>query len=157
MKEIGHSQIPGMPADSNGFTIIEILSVLVIIGIISAVAVSKMASTGAYNVVVEAENLKNHLRYSQSRAMSNNESWGISITGSSYTLQKNGSTAPVSLPAEDSATYSLKDGVSITSGDQVITFDDLGSCGNSSFFITLSRQGNDARTVTVTRKTGFIH
>jgi MSHA pilin protein MshC len=158
MKIIGKYQISNAPANSNGFSMIEIISVLIIIGILSAVAIPKMLSTDVYDVLMETETLKAHLRYSQIRAMSHNEAWGIEITGStSYTLQKNASTAPVNFPNEDSATHSLTNGVRITSGNTIISFDDLGSPGNTDINIILSNQGGNSRTLKITQETGFIY
>lgn len=158
MKRIGKYQISKMLANSNGFTMIEIISVLIIVGILSAVAVSKMTSTDIYDVVMETEILKTHLRYSQIRAMSHNGTWGIQISGgATYTLQKDGLTATVNLPNETSATHSLSNGVHITPGTIAITFDDLGSPGSSDIVITLRKQGENPRTLTITQKTGFIH
>ena len=147
-----------MPVSSGGFTIIEIISVLIIIGILSAVAVSRMPSTDVYDVVMESEILKTHLRYSQIRAMTDNQSWGIRISnGNAYTLQKSGSVAPVNLPNENSATHVFANKISAIPGTVTITFDDLGSPGDSDIVITLRHQGANPRTLTITRKTGFIH
>jgi len=158
MKRIGKYQISNGLADSNGFTMIEIISVLIIIGILSAVAVSKMTSNDIYDVVMETETLKTHLRYSQIRAMSYNGTWGSQISGgTSYTLQKDGLTATVNLPNENSPTHSFASGISATPGTTTITFDDLGSPGNADIIITLNKQGHNSRTLTITQKTGFIY
>lgn len=147
-----------MLANSNGFSLMEIICGLVIVGILSAVAVSRMASTDVYDVVMEIETLKTHLRYCQIRAMSHNETWGIKITsGTAYTLQKNGSTASVNLPNENSATHTFESGVRATPGTTTITFDDIGSPGNNDIVIRLRKQGKEARTLTITQKTGFIY
>jgi len=64
----------------SGFTLIEVISVLMIIGIISAVVISRVGSTAAYSLVSETETLKGHLRYAQFRAMSDKVSRGIGFT-----------------------------------------------------------------------------
>jgi len=158
MGKKGKYQVFKLSVNSKGFTIIEIISVLIIIGVLSAVTLSKMDSTDIYDVVKEIEILKTHLRYSQIRAMNHNESWGIHISdGTSYTLQKNGSIAPVNLPNKDSATHAFAKGIKTDPGTQVIRFDELGSPGKSDIIITFKKQGKNPRKITITRKTGFIH
>ncbi len=153
-------------SSSNGFTLIEIISILILIGIFSATVVPKIASTSIYEISTELETLKTHLRFAQSRAMSHNQPWGISITGSSYTLQKNGSTAPINLPNDTSATHTFANGVSIASGNRVVTFDDMGNHpGNSDIIVRFNgpsspvpgcSQQSGAFSITITKKTGFI-
>jgi len=55
MKEIGDNQIPNSKFNSNGFTLIEIISVLVIIGILSAVIIPRMTATDVYDVMSETQ------------------------------------------------------------------------------------------------------
>ena len=140
---------------NHGFTMIEVIAVLVIIGIISAFLLFRASSTESYRLISEVGTLKGHLRYAQLRAMSDTVSWGTAYTSSSYTLQKNGAMAPSNLPNEDSATHAFQSGVSITSGASTISFDEWGSPGGSDISITLSA-GTDSRTITVTKNTGFI-
>jgi prepilin-type N-terminal cleavage/methylation domain-containing protein len=74
-----------------GFTLLEIIAVLVIMGILAVVAVSRSLN---YNVEVYAgaDALKAHLRYAQTLAMNSNLNvgassiWGISGTANSYWL-----------------------------------------------------------------------
>ncbi len=148
--------INGSGKNTHGFTIIEIIATLVIMAIISAVAISIFSSTDKYKLVSEVEILKTHLRYAQSRAMSDTVPWGIVLNGCSstdcsYTLQKN-YAATSNLPNENSPTHTLQKGVIVSSGLPV-TFDNFGSpVGNLS--ITLSAGGN--RSFTVAANTGFI-
>jgi MSHA pilin protein MshC len=155
----------GYRKNTHGFTFIEIIAVLVIIGIMSAVAVTIFSSLDKYKLISEVEILKTHLRYAQSRAMSDVAlSWEIVISededGYLYTLQRNGDLISYpdddlisypSLPNEDSATHRLQDGVTASSAN--ITFDIWGSSGAKT--ITLSTD-DDSRNITVTANTGFI-
>lgn len=140
-------------SNNSGFTLIEVIAILTIVGIISAVAITKLSSTASYSVMSEADIVKSHLRYAQLRAMSDEEPWGISFTAGSYTLLKNGVTATTNLPNENSAIHNLQSGVTITSGaGTTISYDNWGSPGNTNKVIILS----GAETITVTKNTGFI-
>jgi prepilin-type N-terminal cleavage/methylation domain-containing protein len=73
-----------------GFTLIEIIAVLVVLGILAVIAISRSIS---YNVEVYsgADTLKTHLRYAQTLAMNSNPTagvsvWGMSCNGTSYWL-----------------------------------------------------------------------
>lgn len=73
-----------------GFTLIEVIAVLIIIAVIAVVAVSRSVDYSA-EVYAGADALKAHLRYAQTMAMNSNPSsgaavWGISGTVSSYWL-----------------------------------------------------------------------
>jgi MSHA pilin protein MshC len=76
----------------NGFTLLEIISVLVIMGILAVIAVSRSVNYDT-QVYAGADVLKSHLRYAQTLAMNSNPAaigvpviWGISGTGGSYWL-----------------------------------------------------------------------
>ena len=90
---------------------IEIIAVMVIIGVLAAVAVSRVISTKEVSAITERDILKSHLRYAQLRALGDDKSWGISCSGTTYTLLRNGTTAPYSLPGEDSAVYNSKNNI----------------------------------------------
>jgi len=137
-----------------GFTLIEVAAVLVILGILAAVAVARLTSTASYSVISEAEILKTHFRFAQMKALSDvNATWGIAVAAGSYTLQNNGAEAAIILPGAESATHSFPSGVSSTA--QTITFDTWGSPGDADLTLTLSGGGESA-TITITRNTGFI-
>ena len=141
----------GSRRNAHGFTLIEIIAVLVIIGIMSAVAITIFSSLDKYKLTSEVEILKTHLRYAQSRAMSDTVSWGIYFSGGPhYTLQRNGDPISYpSLPNENSNTHNLQGGFSV-SGLPVI-FDNFGSPGVADIDITVG-----TRLFTVTANTGFI-
>jgi len=151
--------------DQNGFTMIEIISVLVIIGIISAVALARMSSTRDYNVISQVEVVKTHLRLAQSRAMNSSRVWGINISGSStYSMFDNGNVANViRLPNQNADNVTLPDGMTITTG--IVSFNPWGkpytdaagtAAQNATRIITLTNKSGDARNITITANTGFI-
>ena len=139
-----------------GFSLIEAIAVFLIMGIIAAVVISRYSSADLYQLVSEEGILKDHFRYAQFRAMSDQFAWGISLSGNSYTLQKDVAIAPYSLPGEDSQVHVFPSGVSISAGSgTTVLFDQWGSPGAVDQSITLSA-GSDSRTITITKNTGFI-
>ena len=162
---------------SRGFTVIEIIAILLIIAILGVVVVSRMTSTKPYNVAAEVETLKANLRYAQFRAMSdadkrvssNATTWGISFSGNSYTLQKTEvGVVPTTtnFPGDNSPTHNFPGGISLTTslGTPVtITYDAWGIPSVSGTPITLDltitikiTDGTSSQTITVTKNTGFI-
>jgi len=140
-----------------GFTMIEAIVVLVILGIFAAVVAVRMSDTSAYDLSSQVEVVKNHLRYAQIRAMNTDTVWGINFTSATtyYLFQGVGSATPVLIPGEDSVTIDLtakKSGLTITppTGGRV-TFDSYGSPGSAT--IAIATNGG---TITVTQNTGFI-
>ena len=153
-------QTVGSIKNRNGFTMIEVVAVLLIIGIISAVAVPRIIGTSDSDLSSQVEVVKTHLRYAQIRAMNTDTVWGINFTSTTYYLfQGVGSTAPVLIPGEDNAIVSLttkKSKLTITppTGGSV-TFNSYGSPGGGDVTIgTNAPAPNDV--IKVTKNTGFI-
>lgn len=157
-----------------GFTVIEIIAVVLIMAIVGVIAVSRMTSTKIYNVAAEVEILKANLRYAQFRALSdadktlnsNATTWGISVAANSYTLQKTeaGATTNPGLFGESSSMHNLATGISITTSQGIpitITYDAWGipSVAGTPITVDLTitvTDGASPKTVTVRKSTGFI-
>lgn len=136
---------------SRGFTLIEVLAVLVVLVVVSAIVVSRGTDVDkeAYS---QAAVLKAHLRFAQSLAMIHNtESWGVAFAGGSYTLLHNGQPAGIAWPNDPGATHNLPDGVTLTASSPSLFFDEWGSPGPSTVTVTLNGES-----ITITRNTGFI-
>lgn len=149
--------IPRLRRDNlgeRGFTLIEVIAVLIIAGIVSAVAISRGVSASSFSLSSETQILKTNLRYAQAKALSDNTSWGLTLTSGSYTLQNNGANSSNVLPGESLATHAMPAGVTCA-GAATVTFDHWGSPGTTTQTITLSG-GGDTNTITITRETGFI-
>jgi prepilin-type N-terminal cleavage/methylation domain-containing protein len=104
---------------NSGFTLIEVIAVLIILAIISAVAVSRVGSNES-NLRAELDDLKAALRYAQqmSIASDNTVAFGITVTANDYTLVRTGGTGnqPL-LPGESSSSHTF-------SGDRKCDSDD---------------------------------
>jgi MSHA pilin protein MshC len=151
-------------AAMRGFTMIEVVVVLLVIGVLSAFAMSKYSSTATYSLKSQTEVIKNHLRYAQTRAMNSNDYWGINFAGSSYTFfSSTNPSTPVMLPGEDSSVATIPYGITTTTG--IVVFDTWGKpytdaagasiqTGNRNIIVSLT--GEPSETITITENTGFV-
>ena len=157
--------------NNRGFTLIELISVLLIMGIVAAVVISRVG-TSNNEVIAQMEVVKSHLRYAQSRAMNSDLVWGIRFDTDKYWLFKEGDiTKKVTFPGEDPneepdtdpEDVSLPSGMSV--GTQIVSFDDWGRpCENavgtphesdSNIPITFSPSLSN-HLIVITKITGFI-
>lgn len=167
----------GRLGNKKGFTLIEVIAVLIILGIISAIAISRATGTDEANLRAEVDTLKGHLRYAQYLALNDmytsdtsaadyatRTQWGIKRATNSYKLVKyvggaELSTTPFNLPGESSSTHTFKAPIQAT-GAALILFDSWGSP-----YSTTSDKFTAAATITltpgpesitITPETGFI-
>jgi len=142
MRVVAQNNFRVLP-DSRGFTIIELMMVVVLIGILAVSVVPKFVDTSAISLVGAAAMVAADIRYTQELAMSTNSSKTIVFTTSNdnYTV--------------DSRNVDLPSKVSISSG-MTFTFNSLGeptTGGGSS--VTLSA-GAETKTITVENYTGRV-
>lgn len=150
--------------NASGFTLIEMITVLVIAAIVGAVILYRGSGNEGAKAVTEVDRLKAHLRFAQYLAMNNVSPvrWGIQINGQSYTLVRNltgdGATfdQPYDLPGENSATHNL---APLSATSVTILFDEWGTPYNgttklsSNAIITLNP---GSQSITISAGTGFI-
>jgi MSHA pilin protein MshC len=97
--------------NERGFTLIEIIAVLIIVGIVAAVAIGSVMNTAETNMISQANVIKNHIRYAQSMAMKRGDIWGLKCDGAAYWLFR--TNAPdtqanqIIIPGEDNVQISL--------------------------------------------------
>ena len=82
--------------NNSGFTIIELLTVIALLGIMAGIAIVSMGNPQGFQSLAEAEALKANLRFTQSKAMSDlpGNVWSLNITSADYTIRRNGA-API--------------------------------------------------------------
>jgi MSHA pilin protein MshC len=101
--------------DHRGFTLIEIVAILIIIGIVAAVIINRAIGTSETSRVAQENVIKNHIRYAQSMAMKRGTIiipvWGIKCDGTAYWLfRTNAPDTPanqVVLPDEEGVKVTL--------------------------------------------------
>ena len=155
--------------NNSGFTLIEVIAIVIVMGIVTAFAVGRVADNKP-ELLAQTQVLKIHLRYAQSRAMNSNDNYGIQsdAAGDTYSLFRyNGATGVVlvNLPGEDSNQIDLSAiGLSMDAGI-IVSFDSKGipyednsggiQIGDRTLTLTTS-SGLDSENIIITQNTGFI-
>jgi MSHA pilin protein MshC len=152
-----------------GFTPLEVLVVLIIIGIISMIVVGR-SDIGQTDLMAQTEVIKSHIRYAQSRSMNSDKIWGIrcDAIGPSYWLFVDGDPDDINhqrkLPGEESYTVDLSQ-YKLTLTTATLSFDTRGRpCDDddgtqplvNDLSLTLSANDGATTTIRITRNTGFI-
>ena len=172
----------GLPSNkarpSSGFTFIEVVAALIILGILAAVAFSRFTAINA-SAMGEAEIFKACLRYAQQRAMGDISTWGVSIDNANqYSLFTNNPSQknnPI-LPGVGGTSRALPSGVTVAATNSTLTFDyrgrlvtgaGPGAAAGTEYLkngtypamagsdATVTFTGESDVTVTVSRQTGF--
>lgn len=162
--------------NNKGFTLIEVITVLIILAILSAVVISRGMSTADVNLQVEADTLKSHIRYAQYLAMNENDTdttnnpgtrvkWGIEVNSTYYTLIKDVTgklpASSYSLPGESSAIHNFATGITATKTGTVL-FDEWGRPYFASNILpgvsrtTIITLGPGPQSIEIYPETGFI-
>jgi MSHA pilin protein MshC len=143
-----------IPSRPMGFTLVEVIAVLIILGLLATVAVVRSMDTNGA-LVSQTDVVKSHLRYAQSRAMAMEDTWGVNSTGSSYYLYS-ARSGKICFPGENSTDIIVADkGIaSMTSGS--FAFDKTGRPLTENETITLVALNGKNATITIVPFTGYI-
>jgi len=154
-----------------GFTLIELVIMIVLIGILSAVGVLNFNATGQHSVTVQADQLRRDLSHLQLLTISGRGRLRLTVTANSYsicaaaTVTCNAARAIVDKSTGESFSTTLTDGATFISGSGNYYFDSLGrpvtNATSSTLLTTTSRfqlngvSRNNPVTVSVLPITGF--
>lgn len=157
-----------------GFTTLEVIIVLVLIGIFSVVSIAWYSDQGSATLRTKADALISHLRYAQMRSMNTSSSFGIGYKASSnnYFLYKQNPDDSENLsdrhllPGENQDVVRLDavslNPVSSTAHDFWVAFDSWGRPSSDQDFtggrlsLNLQMSGQPDLTIDVVEETGFI-
>lgn len=147
-----------------GFSLIELVMIIVILGIVSIVVVPRFTSISEASVNRDARLLVNYLTMAQQLAMARSEPYGVcfDLGNSRYTVSKTDCSDPGNIiPSPENRVNPLEieydSNVSIAPASATsVFFDYLGRPTPNGITITVST-GSLSIPVTVEANTGFVH
>jgi prepilin-type N-terminal cleavage/methylation domain-containing protein len=149
-----------MPNHHQGFTYIELISVIVILGILVMAVSPKYVFSTSTTAASFKHLLMEDLRLTRVLAVSENSDYQLVIDSSGYEIQ-DGSGTTFNHPDSDNNKINFPNGVSISPSSLTIVFNRLGqpldggSVTSNDTTLTLT-VGGQTQVITITGQTGYI-
>jgi MSHA pilin protein MshC len=152
---------------SAGFTLVELVIVLVLLGILAIAIIPRAPSKGSLTLTGQAHQLASDIRYVQSLSMTRGQRFCFRLTPTGYNMTTTAANACTATPTEHPAGRALPvslDGLSVNStlpaGDVIFNgkgapYADATTALAANAVITLSGEGG-TKTVTISPVTGRV-
>ena len=152
---------------NHGFTLIEIVVVLVLISIISAAVFRRSLSTDQMNFMSQYNKIQNQIRYPQSIAMKQSEYWGFSCDTTNYWMFTGTNQSIVDrrrpFPGQQDKLISLND-LGVAMDGFTVLFDKYGrpyspdwtTPLSTELVVNLTDSGSKSRSFVIVPETGLI-
>lgn len=148
-----------------GFTLVELVMMLVILSILSATAIPKFFEKNVYAERAFFDDALHAVQYAQKLAVATGCGVQVAISSNSYAITRRGTSSSLSCPSTSSFSLAVlhpgtgassysgsESGVTLSSSPTTFTFNSLGSASSD---VTLAVNG--ARTIQVVAETGFVY
>jgi len=150
----------------NGFTLIELITTIILVGVLSATAIPKLFNYSVYQQRTLFDDTLNAIRYAEKLAVATSCNVMVQITGNQYTVLRptltdrskctsttnTDFTLAVSRPGTSETSYQNSvSGISLTSTAQYIFFQ---AYGNTSSAATIAV---GSQTINIVQATGFVY
>ena len=148
-----------MPRFSKGFTIVELIAIMVIMSILGTSVITSYSSYNKWQDINEQVlNIVNTLRQARDYCMAANEEFYLTVTTGatdSYTLEYKNSSTALNLPGKDGNVFTMPSYVDFTASDvgTDLKFSILGE-PTATRTITIN---TDERTIKIVSPTGYIY
>ncbi|MCP3876706.1 MAG: type II secretion system protein [Desulfobacteraceae bacterium] len=151
----------------NGFSLIEVIAVLLLLSIVSAIILPRLFDTGA-DEAATIDKIKSHLRYAQLRSMNSQVNWGIKFEDASnaYWLFNNAppntENDKIRFSGESADQVSFPSTMTMAASPTLIAFDSLGNpltgpnAATLSAFTAETLTLSAGKSITITDNTGYI-
>ena len=147
---------PSSKQSRSGFSALELIVVVTIVGIISAVVMMKGTSPATLTLPSQAQTLASDIRHTQTLAYTSGRRMRITFSSAGYSV-----SCVDADPCPAAFTGVLENGVTLSSfGITPLDFDSLGrpfnGSGSSTSAAYTLASGGDTKTVSVSELTGFV-
>lgn len=143
------------PYKNTGFTLVELVMVLVILGILSATALPKLFDNAIFQSRGFADQVLATLRYAQKTAIAQHQNVCVNLTATTVTLTINNTacSSPLNLPDRQTNSLTAPTGITLTTTAATLTFDAVGRASTTAT-ITIPGVTN---AITVEAETGYVY
>jgi prepilin-type N-terminal cleavage/methylation domain-containing protein len=162
--------------NNRGFTVIEIVAVLIIFSVLSAIVMERLGSMDLFKLKSAGDAVESNLRYIQMRSMTSDEIFGIHFSSEGYapfsydtetttetarkfpgtgTVSFSGTGITLSISNPVTGNYESNGDVSFDGYGKPFTDIDAATAQTTTRYIVLSTEAESV-TVSITAETGFI-
>jgi MSHA pilin protein MshC len=148
-----------------GFTMVELIVTITIVGILSAVAAPRFLSRDGFDSIGFTDQVESLTRYAQKVAIAKRRNVCVTLTASTVSLNYSNPglcDTALFLPSTQTNTLNAPNGLTLSAAN--FYFDSLGRpfyvAGNASFgnnALSITVNATPPRTITVVNETGYVH